>query len=274
MERGGGAPTGRRAGAVIAAVALLIAGVANAATLVLVDEQVTPGTYALVDVSDIPNGNSTLTSGGFTTTWPHRGGRVRVPSLVPAGLLEAWPVTINGETINVPIIVNEPARPSTVEPRAYDAVAAWQPVRPMRHRVTLLVVLLAGLVSLVLPIPVRYRLAGTAVSIGLLLLIAWTRPRVAVREADVGELRWTFLRPFEDGGRTTVELPSSTELRPVAFSTDHLERLRPTLALRSDGTPLTLTLQIDGVVAVVQELAAPADDPPDWARPLRRFVRQ
>lgn len=274
MERGRGAPTGRRVGAVVAVIALLIAGVANAATLVLVDEQVTPGTYARVDVSDIPNGNATLTSGGFTTTWPHRGGRVRVPILVPAGLLEAWPVTINGETFDLPTIADEPARPATVEPLAYDAVAAWQPVRPTRHRVTLLVVLLAGLVSLVLPIRLRYRLAGTGVAIGLLLLIAWTRPKIATRVVDVGELRWTFFRPFEDGGRATVELPFSAELRPVAFSADHLERLRPTLALRSDGKPLTLTLQLDGVAAVVQELAAPADDAPDWARPLRRFVRR
>lgn len=80
-------------------IVLLLASSALGAEARLVVPYVRPGTWAAVEVEGLPAGEAIVVGGAGTTTWPHAGGRVIVPVLVPPrmGVGPTWEVTVAGE---------------------------------------------------------------------------------------------------------------------------------------------------------------------------------
>ncbi len=278
--------------------AVLLAMVASPSSgaEVTIASPATPGRWVLVEIDALPAGEAMIDGGAGETTWPHRGGRIAVPVLLPPDVPAAWTLTINGERIVVPVEIEPAEGPlalSGVMPRAYDAVLAWRPARPLRERATIVgiagvaCVLIAGIVTGRKRFERRWLLPGLALLVALATatgLVLWreVRPAVATRQVVVPVV---VGQPLVDGWRfhvapdrsepVMIELPAAGYTTPIGYSLGHLRSLRPMLRCDANGTPvsLQLTLPPGGVAATVQRVKGHADaELPPWARPLLRRV--
>ncbi len=230
---------------------------AGGVELRLLDTAITPGRYAAIEVSQATTGQLTLYGGaGSTTTWPHAGGTVVVPLLVPPDVTSPWLVTLADEAtaLDVEVLPVE-HEVHTVEPRAYDGVLSWKPQRPMNERVVIAAIAAAACAACVTFAGRRWiiGLAVTVVATAGLGAIAWSRSQTAVRKTIVGDATWFYLKPFAANGGS-AELAVDGLMLPVGFSMNHLRRLDPTLRCDTRGRPLVLalTLEKDGIAAVVR----------------------
>ncbi len=257
---------------------LAVAPAVGGVTVELDDRRVVPGRYAAVAFEGPPMKGAITTRDGFAVRWPHRGGRVVLPVLVPDGLGQTWTIDVNGEAIDLavePVAEQLPLRP--ILPRAYDAVAAWEPTRPRAHRMTLFLVFAAAIVGITVGRQRRVKMIAAVVAASLLALLVLFRPSHATRFAQVegaSTVEWTFFKSFGTSNEAAVAIDGLT--LPVAFSPNHLQRLRPTLQCAADGTPLSMTVQLEpgGTAALARQVDRPAtQDMPTWATPLRRYSR-
>jgi hypothetical protein len=230
---------------------VLVATPAAAAELRMIGEQFTNAGWTMFEVADLPAGEASITSGPFTTRWPHAGGRIRIP------------VALAGESTNVVVRVEGVGHGSLdasstgvsspfTRPAAYADILGWRPSRPPLQRWLPVIAVAVGFAAIVLCSRCRRRLARLLLLAVPLLLIAlgtlWLafRPNLATRIIEHDGQRLLAVQNLAPTRQTlrVAASPSNPPPKPVAFSPRHLRQLQPTLQCDVRGEPIELVLQL------------------------------